>query len=184
MNISINLYTLMLLALISFATFVTISHALTLFWMQRNQAISIKTRKRAWRLHILINGNLWRLLFLWVIAVQLYFFKGISFAWMPFSILLIGAGLWLAISAHVKLGGFEGGMGKIFFFPNNSKGWIKDGLYRYLGNPIYDGFVLILIGLGILLGAIENYYLALTSFILLNGILAFIESRGYRYRII
>ncbi len=167
-----------------FATIVTLSHALTLLWVQRNQNVPIGIREKVWHRHIIVNGNLWRLLFLWVVGAQIYFFQKVSPNAFSFGIFLVGIGLWLVVSSYLRLGGFEMAMGKRFFFPEKNTEWLNIGIYTYLKNPMYDGFVLLLVGFGMLFGAIEDYYLAITIFVLFNGILAFIESRGNHYRII
>jgi protein-S-isoprenylcysteine O-methyltransferase Ste14 len=51
----------------------------------------------------------------------------------------------------------------------------KSNIYRYLNNPIYDGYFLLFIALGLLYGNAVFYVLALQSFIGLNLIETYFE---------
>ena len=46
-----------------------------------------------------------------------------------------------------------------------------------------DGFILLFVGLGLVLGIVEDFYLALASFVLLNIFLATIENQGYKWKL-
>lgn len=67
-------------------------------------------------------------------------------------------------------------MGYRFFSYEKIK-WLSLGFYSFLKNPIYDGFLLIYLGMWFLTGNQTNLYLTLESFLLLNGYLAFIENK-------
>ncbi len=57
---------------------------------------------------------------------------------------------------------------------------ITGSLYSFLNNPMYDGFIFIFIGLGLILGIKIDFYLAAWSFLLLNIFLASIENYKWR----
>jgi len=74
-------------------------------------------------------------------------------------------------------------MGRQFFLRENKKQWITSSIYKYLKNPMYDGFILIFLGLTLMRGTTENLLLALSSFLLLNIFLSRIESKGHDWGI-
>jgi len=84
------------------------------------------------------------------------------------------AGLYLSIKSRILLGRHQA-MGIRFFLPEKTTK-ITNSLYSFLNNPMYDGFILIFIGVGLLFGIRENFYLAGASFILLNLLLARVEN--------
>lgn len=58
--------------------------------------------------------------------------------------------------------------------------WITKGIYSYLHNPIYDGFVLMLVGLALVTQLSFNLILAFASFMLLNVFLASVENSQFK----
>ena len=73
-------------------------------------------------------------------------------------------------------------MGLRFFYLEKDNR-VENFLYRFLNNPMYDGFILVLVGLGLWRGVVEDFYLAFVSFILFNIFLATIENKGYKWKL-
>lgn len=153
------------IALLVFFGLVTASHALAL------------KKPKSWKAHYWVNGSLWLLLTIWIISIQ--FEPGSTFPkpLVVLGYLLVLAGLVLSGDSLRRLG-LKKAMGYRFFNPQE-KTWVQKGFYSKLKNPIYDGFVLIFIGLGLSRGISFDFYLALVSFILLNLILAPIENKVF-----
>lgn len=159
--------------LLIFFVFATLSHALFLIIAKSSKA---NRKLRLWNIHIWFNGIIWSALTLFIILVQ---FNSGNFK-PPLIIQIVGmllciGGLILVSSSFKKLG-FKQTMGHRFFVNQNFK-WISLGLYSFLQNPMYDGFILILVSLGLILGKTLDFYIAIESFILLNIFLASIENK-------
>lgn len=148
--------------------FVTLNHGIFL--------LLGKSGKLLWDIHLLLNGTLWLLLLLWIILIQFH-----MPAFLPttpvqiLGIIFCSGGLLLVINSFANLG-FKQAMG-YRFFSREKMTWISKGVYSILDNPMYDGFILILIGLGLFRGIMADFYLALDSLIFLNLFLASIENR-------
>lgn len=135
-----------------------------------------KSRLLFWYFHNWINGMLWLTLIITIIFLQ---FRIGDFK-QNFIILVIGAilcitGSVLIIYSFSKLG-FKKAMGYRFFVHNKLE-WISEGAYSFLQNPMYEGFVLVLVGLGLIRGIMADFYIAAESFLFLNLFLASIENR-------
>lgn len=155
-----------------FFLLVTVSHALFLNLAKSNK---IKNKLNFWKKHYFINGILWLILLIWIIAIQ-FSARTITF---PFWIKLSGftlclIGFLLVIAAFRKIS-LKEAMG-YRFFSKTKVNRVSLGVYKFLTNPMYDGFVLIFLGLGFLTGIKVDFYLAAESFLLLNLFLAIIES--------
>ncbi len=165
------------IALLLFFTIVTISHALFLTFAK---TLKDSNKQRAlWKIHYPINGILWVVLAVWIAQVQ-FIFNASSF---PFYLRLIGlalsiGGLLLTVDGLRRLG-FKQAMGSRFFSLEKLR-WVSSGSYSFLSNPIYDGFILIFLGLGFLTGINTDFYLAAASFILLNLFLATVENENMK----
>jgi len=92
--------------------------------------------------------------------------------WIGISLIAVGMIITIAISLVLN---FQNLMGLRFFYPARTKR-VYSSLYRILNNPMYDGFILILVGFGVWLGILQDFYFALASFVLLNIILASVEN--------
>ena len=154
-----------------FAFFVTVSHAYFLRRAQMLHEAPREVREKLWKKHTWWNGTLWTLLFLAIVVVE-YFLPRHVMAPQPY----VGAvffivGLVLVVWSRLILGR-AGAMGVRWFLPETAPTWQSRGSYRFLGNPMYDGFILVFIGSGLLFGSKENFYLAILSFVLLNLFLA------------
>jgi protein-S-isoprenylcysteine O-methyltransferase Ste14 len=153
----------------------TVSHALLLVLGKRAARTSPARAQQLWRLHQLVNGSLWTILFVGIVLLQ-----GVwpATAVTPYArvagLVLFSSGL-LMVGHARRLLGYERAMGVRFFFPERAS-WVNDAMYRRLNNPMYDGFVLVLLGAGMMFGIREDVWLALVSFILLNIFLARIEN--------
>ena len=153
------------MALFIFFALVTFSHAIFL----------LKAKKSLWELHFALNSILWSALLTWLSFAQfqdtdLIFSEPIKWA----GLLIAVAGVFLVFRVATVLN-LEELMGRRFFYPSESKK-IDGGIFKYLNNPMYDGFILILVGLGFYLGLSFDFYLAGASFILLNVFLASVEN--------
>ncbi len=78
------------------------------------------------------------------------------------------------VQARLALG-HDQAMGLRFFLPEKAIR-VVTSIYRFLRNPMYDGFILVFMGLGLALGIAADLYLALVSFTLFNVLLASVEN--------
>lgn len=162
-----------------FTALVTISHACFLLWAKNHQSLPHSTRMKLWQIHLYLNGTLWLVVAGWMVTVQFYLPRyQYPFEAQLLGFLLIIIGLSLVAKARLLLGRSQA-MGIRFFFPEKAHR-IKSSLYRFLNNPMYDGFILIFIGSGFALGIVENFYFAIASFLLLNIFLASIENFEFK----
>lgn len=150
---------------LSFFVLVTFSHALFL----------LKAKKSLWKIHFILNSVLWTVLLALIVILQFrkadVLFSG-ELRWL--GILLLVAGLYLCYRVARVLN-LKELMGIRFFYPIESRK-ISYGIFKYLNNPMYDGFILIFLGLGFSLGISADFYLAVASFVFLNVFLANVEN--------
>ena len=164
-----------IIPLLGFSALVTISHGSALLFAKSQQKYSHKKREKLWRIHSLVNGSLWIVLLIWILLFQWLALHSIYPSWMRIiGLIMLIAGLYLSIKSRILLGRHQA-MGIRFFLPEKTTK-ITSSLYSFLNNPMYDGFILIFIGVGLLFGIRENFYLAGASFILLNLLLARVEN--------
>jgi protein-S-isoprenylcysteine O-methyltransferase Ste14 len=135
---------------------------------------------RLWRYHVWLNGALWTailclIIFFDIISVKEPIVSALSF--MGYIYVFLGVYL---IGYSYKALGFRQVMGYRFFFPYQEVR-VSTGLYKTFRNPMYDGFFLLLVGSGLIIGIRGNFILALISFILLNMILAPIENYHHNW---
>ncbi len=153
---------------------VTFTHALFLLWGRSKKGSG---RGFIWSIHLTLNGILWVILFGWIILLQRSFHDFQPQWWMQ----VLGAGLssigiFLVVTSLNKLG-LRKAMGQRFFTGEKESIWINKGIYSRLANPMYDGFILILVGLGLVFGIVADFFIALVSYLLLNIFLASIENK-------
>lgn len=166
--------------LLIFFIFVTISHASALLFAKQHQNYSAEKRKRLWQLHWWINGTLWVGLLAWIIVTQWFLPRTAYPLWVQITGLVsFLAGVYLSLQSRLLLGPYQP-MGLRFFFAERAKK-IDHSLYHVLNNPMYDGFALILIGIGLVFGIEADFYLAAASFLLLNIFLAAIENYTWKW---
>lgn len=163
------------LILILLFGFVSASHAIFLKLAAKRKVPKIH-QERLWQIYSLVNGSLWLLVFFWTAIVQFTLPRSIAY---PPEIGFLGGvlvvdGIFIVVYIF-SLIGFGQAMGMRFFFPEKDKRIIS-GIYRYLKNPMYDGFLFVLLGLAFSLGIREDFYLALASFLFLNVFLARVEN--------
>ena len=89
--------------------------------------------------------------------------------------ILVGTGVILIIWT-IQTIGFKNFAGYRFFMDKQSTHLTRSGIFAYLKNPTYVGFVLLFIGIGLIVNSLEQFVLALLSFILLNCIEARVEN--------
>lgn len=174
---------IILMSLFLGALTVTMSHAHAIHGALARASAPREERLRLWRRHERRNGILWVLLFIAIVISEFFFSHEQIVPHLYIGIWLIVSGLALVVWSRFILGR-SGAMGIRWFLPEDSPPWEKRGPYQILANPMYDGFILIFLGLGIGFGIRENFYLALASFLLLNLYLAKVESRGHSYHVI
>lgn len=168
-----------ILSLLLCSTLVTVSHACFLLWAKKHRNASPAARMKLWKLHLYSNGTLWVVLAGWIVTVQFSLPHYMYPPWARlFGLPLILIGLLLAVQARLLLGRNQA-MGIRFFFPEKAKR-IQSSLYRFLNNPMYDGFILIFIGSGLAFGIVEDFYFSIASFLLLNIFLASIENFEFK----
>ena len=158
------------MALLIFFALVTLSHAMFI----------LKAKKSLWKLHFTLNSILWSALLMWIVLAQfqdadLFFSAPIRLA----GVLMTIGGVFLVFKV-AKVLNLQELMGRRFFYPSESKK-IDGGIFKYLNNPMYDGFILILVGLGFYLGLSFDFYLAGASFIFLNVFLASVENYKFSW---
>lgn len=171
------------LYLIIFGVLVTISHGTFLKMAQRRQMASSEEKTRLWHLHLALNGTLW-LALLAGVALQQFLAERTE---QPIHYKILGAilcllGVGIVYKVRMLLGRDQA-MGIRFFFPERAK-YIRHNLYKYLNNPMYDGFILVFVGLALLFGVQENYHLAIASFLMLNIGLASIENYQLSWKVL
>lgn len=166
--------------LLVFSALVTISHGAALLLAKSQQNYSYKRREKLWRMHSLVNGSLWVVLLIWILLFQQAAPHSVYSSWMrAIGLIALLTGLYLSIKSRMLLGRHQA-MGIRFFLPEKAAK-ITSSLYSFLNNPMYDGFLLIFIGLGLILGIKADFYLAAWSFFLLNIFLASIENYKWRW---
>ncbi len=154
-----------IISLILFAACVTMSHTLFL----------THAKPRLWNTHLAINGTLWLMLFAWILLLQWQLpHEETSVLSKIIGVIFIAIGMGLVTKVRL-LFGREQAMGVRFFFPQRAKR-IHSNLFRYFNNPMYDGFLFVLVGLGLTLGITSDFWLAGMSFLLLNLFLARVEN--------
>lgn len=163
----------LLIILLAIGTF---SHASSLLLAKKFRTRSEHFRSRFWKLHCIVNGTIWFAIIGLLIVAQ-FLFPHIAYpvAMRIWGIALVCFGVILVARAYTLLG-MQRAMGSRFFFPETSQQVLKSSLYRFLHNPMYDGFILIILGVGLWFGIKEDFYLAATLFALLNILLAFVEN--------
>jgi len=165
--------------LLVFSVLVTVSHGAALFVGKSQQNYSYKKREKSWRLHSLINGSLWMVLLVWILMFQWISQHSTYPLWLGVvGFVTLITGLYLSIKSRLLLGRHQA-MGIRFFLPEKATK-ITSSLYSFLNNPMYDGFILIFVGMGLIFGVKADFYLAAWSFLLLNIFLASIEN--YRWK--
>ena len=156
--------------------FVTLSHAGVLIFARRHSHMSESARRQLWLAHLWVNGILWGALILWMIVMQFSLPRTLDVSPLMklagISLILLGAVMVIVISSVLN---FEHLMGLRFFYPAKARR-VYSSLYRVLNNPMYDGFLLILLGFGLWLGIVQDFYIALAIFFLLNVFLATVEN--------
>ena len=173
---------MLLIFLLVVASFVvTMSHARSIRNAQSMASAPYEERYRLWQRHERWNGTAWALLFLFIVISEFFFLQRIA-PYPNTGMFLVMIGFILVIWSRLILGR-SGAMGIRWFLPERAPVWEIRGPYRILANPMYDGFVFIFLGLGLIFGTIENFYLAAASFLLLNIYLNAVESHGYPFRV-
>ena len=159
----------------------TFSHAGVLFYARQHPPMSESVRRHLWLTHIWGNGILWSMPIFWTVAMQFYLPRTLDV-----SPLIKLTGIFLFIGGAVLvfkvsfLLNFPELMGLRFFYPTRTKR-VSSSLYRFLNNPMYDGFLLMLFGGGLWLGIKENFYIALVIFLLMNLFLASVENYEFKW---
>lgn len=141
------------------------------------------TRKfgvRGFSAHMWFTGAVWILLTIFLMLPNSGD-KPLSFSFVGEQFIgniLIYGGLLIVIWSFALLG-FKRAFGLRFFRSEDAGVAINRGPYRFLRNPIYDGFFLVFLGSAFTGNSLGNLILAGTSFICLNIFLAAFENRGF-----
>ncbi|GEM_PF-3402902 len=160
--------------IVLFFILVTFSQALFLIYIKNLKNESNTHRLKFWKIHYAFNGILWLLLLSWIIVFQFYSKRANFSPLLQISgIVLFLIGLYFSIRSIKQLG-LTQAMG-YRFFKNEKTKWYSSEIYSALHNPMYDGFILVFLGLALTFGIIGDFFLALASFLLLNVFLATIE---------
>lgn len=132
--------------------------------------------KWSFRIHLWVMGPLWLLVVFGVLMLTTLMPDRQSSITLNHRLgyLLVIGGLTLSVW-HMWVLGWRQAMGGQFF--EQSYTWTTNGLYRYLKNPIYDGFLLIFLGLFFIKNQGDYLLLAVASGLLLNIFLAPIENK-------
>lgn len=157
-----------------FFLFVTLSHAFWLIFAKKNIRRSASSRRKVWLAHYWINGSLWLFVIVWIIVLQFTIPRTYLNNLKYLGIFFIFSGTFLAFRSFLNLG-LNQAMGLRFFFPDKARK-VSKGLYKFLNNPMYDGFISVFLGLSLTLGIKEDFYIALASFLFFNIFLASIEN--------
>lgn len=136
--------------------------------------------KWTFRSHLWVMGSLWSVVVLMAVylAISLPRINYHSQLLPMIGVILLVVGL-ITATYHEFLLGWQRSMGARFFEMDNSTAvnWITKGLYRFLKNPMYDGFLLFFVGLYLLKGQPDYLVLTISSLLLLNIFLARIENK-------
>lgn len=173
---------MLLVILVIFALFVAMHHGHFLRQAQSAPQTPYETRLKLWQRHERLNGTLWLLLFFFIVTAEFFFLRGQVAQYPSIGVLLLVFGLILVVWSRLILGR-AGAMGIRWFLPEKVSAWETRGPYHMFANPMYDGFILIFLGIGFWLGTVENFILAIASLLLLNVYLARIENKGHGGRI-
>ena len=166
-----------LITSIFLACLVTWSHGRALKTALVHQSNSELERKKAWNRHLVTNGILWLVLFADVLALQFILPRqDLPPLTRLLGLIMILGGVALVAWTRILLGRDQA-MGNRFYFPHTTRK-VLVGPFPFVRNPMYDGFILILVGLGLSLGIYGDLVLAGVSFLLLNVWLARIENSG------
>lgn len=162
--------------LLAFFIIVTFSHGLFLILSKYILAKENKDKLLLWQIHCWMNGLFWLILLIAVTRIQFSIsdFRP-SFITQVFGAIFCIIGSIFVVNSFSKLG-FKKAMGYRFFVKDKLE-WISEGSYSFLQNPMYDGIILVLIGLGLLRGIVADFYIAAESFLLLNLLLASVENK-------
>lgn len=170
-----------IIPLILFATLVTISHASFVIFAKKHEK-NFHLLKSLWNIHYWANGTLWLLVIAWIIWIQI----NSKVAEFPFVLQLVGIGLFL-LGLYLTLVSFRKlGLKQLLgyrFFSKEEYQWTSLGIYSYLHNPMYDGFVLMLLGMGLWREITADFYGALVAFLLGNIFLASIEKEKTEFKL-
>ena len=143
---------------------------------QRTSWFTRRFGSRGWYVHLAIIAPGW-LLFL-TLQAQL----GRETHWplplwlRPAGAAVVLAGLALVADASARLG--LAGTLNGYFFGRGPKAPVRSGTFRWLANPMYDGFFLLFVGTALLLHNAVYLALAAESVLLLNLLEGSIENRG------
>lgn len=156
-----------------------LSHAAFLAWGKKNQVLRLDSQEKIWRIHFIFNGILWVINLAGAVWEQfsppdISYTGAIRVGGLVFIIL----GAWLVAKSGKALG-IKRTMGFNIFFPEKTE-WLRSGIYKFLNNPMYDGFILLFAGLGFALGITENFIYAAETFLLLNIFMASIENQKFK----
>lgn len=166
-----------LITLSIFAAFVTWRHGVFLNNAQTKQNSPVQQRQILWKKHLQTNGVLWLVLFVAVGVFQWTMHEPFtSFLRFVLGTIFFFLGIFLVVWVRLLLGKDQA-MGVRFFFPERFRR-VHGGPFRWLHNPMYDGFILILLSGWLMFGVWEDIVLAVVSFFLLNMYLARIENKG------
>ena len=165
----------MLVTVVSFALAAGVNTGSVAF-QQRTSWFTRRFGSRGWYVHLAVIAPGW-LLFL-VLQAQL----GRHNAWpLPHwlwpagaAVVLVGLALVVDASARLGLAGTLNG----YFFGRGPQAPVRTGTFRWLANPMYDGFFLLFVGTALLLGNAAYLVLAAESVLLLSLLESSVENRG------
>ncbi len=147
------------------------SHARMLHKVTTLSHVSTSAMTRLWTRHCVVNGALWLLT---LAAVMWMVLASVSTTWPTW---VTGVGAVLAVIGSVAslaqfvMFGSEQAMGIHFFFPTKTQQQ-RTGVYHYLKNPMYDAFVLAVVGFGLFRGSVTLLAFSVIMVIVLHGYLA------------
>ena len=134
----------------------------------------------SFRSHVLVMGTLWGLVQMGIVILAFILPARIVLppSARAFGVLLIIVGIVLA-TWHRLILGRERVLGGRFFDVTFNR-WTGGGLYRYLADPIYDGYFLVLGGLFLLCENTDFLILACASLLFLSVCLSRMENEQLR----
>ena len=165
-----------LLVLLTFI-FINVGYHITILYFEYERKFLTEIfHDRAFIVHAIISMTLWSLNALFIFALQFSDHPSLH-NFPPMS--MIG-GIFLVIGIIIGLLGYltlglSRSLHYNFFFPSK-KTVVTKGIYKYLYNPQYEGFFLILLGFALFTDSLYNLFIFL-EFLILIPLLSYIESK-------
>ena len=161
-------------------TIITFLHYLSLYLQYRYRVYTIFFKKRDFFVHFIFTSLLW---IIWILLFFVFFPNDPNYnlpfynqLFKPFGFIMSIFGLILIILSGYLLG-LRRAWGIRYFEKNYKNDIEKRGPYKYLNNPIYDGFILFFLGKALANNSIFYLLISLECYLLFNVFLSSFENK-------